>query len=156
MKKSVPLYGLSTENAPSESGFCTALCHLFNTWGFRAREIDWRRSRVTKNFFDPLVFLRQSISRTRKPPSTKNQPILRKKFFSKNLPKKGQKSGFFWDTLYRKKSSKNIIVSIQICIEIQGICIEFYIEKIKILKKFAKLFLVAIFYNFGLKIFLKC
>ncbi len=56
----------------------------------------------------------------------------------------------------RKKSSKNIIVSIQIFIEIQGIGTEFFIEKIKIFKKFAKLFLVSIFYNFGLKIFLKC
>jgi hypothetical protein len=34
----------------------------------------------------------------------------------------------------RKKFSKNIIVSIHICIEIHGICTEFFIEKIKIFK----------------------
>jgi hypothetical protein len=34
MQFSVPLYGLSTENAPneSESGFCTALYHFLYSW----------------------------------------------------------------------------------------------------------------------------
>ena len=55
-----------------------------------------------------------------------------------------------------KKVFKKIIVSIKTSYWFRKFALNFLIEKITIFKKFAKLFLVSIFYNFGLKIFLKC
>jgi hypothetical protein len=114
-----------------KSIFSTFLFWLQIGWflvlgGFRAREIDWRKSQFRKIFHNPLNFwakiqflrkkldfweklrlkkfrglwkffwtrdLRQSISRARKPPSTKNQPI-----WSQN--KKVEKIDFFKAKFY--------------------------------------------------------
>ena len=60
MKFSVLLYGLSTENAPneSESGFCPALYHLFNTWVFEHEKSIGASPTFKKNFPDPLVVVK--------------------------------------------------------------------------------------------------
>jgi len=60
MKFSVLLYGLSTENAPNgrESGFCTALYHLFNTWVFGHEKSIGASPTFKKNFPDPLVVVK--------------------------------------------------------------------------------------------------